>query len=176
MEISRLKPLYTREDIRKRVEQLGEQITKKYGDEPLVVVCVLKGAFIFFADLVRCIDNKNMIVDFIRLSSYGNGTESSGHVTFSRDVEVNIEGKHVLIVEDCVDSGHTMHFLMEQFRARNPRSLELAALVDKKARRVVDVHVDYPGFVMDDGFIVGYGLDYAEKLRTLPDICIPDEN
>ena len=80
MEISRLKPLYTREDIRKRVEQLGEQITKKYGDEPLVVVCVLKGAFIFFADLVRCIDNKNMIVDFVRLSSYGNGTESSGHV------------------------------------------------------------------------------------------------
>ena len=125
MEISRLKPLYTREDIRKRVEQLGEQISKKYGDEPLVVVCVLKGAFIFF---------------------------------------------------DCVDSGHTMQFLMEQFRARNPRSLELAALVDKKARRVVDVHVDYPGFVMDDGFIVGYGLDYAEKLRTLPDICIPDEN
>ena len=176
MEISRLKPLYTREDIRKRVEQLGEQITKKYGDEPLVVVCVLKGAFIFFADLVRCIDNKNMIVDFVRLSSYGNGTESSGHVTFSSDVEVNIEGKHVLIVEDCVDSGHTMHFLMEQFRARNPRSLELVALVDKKARRVVDVHVDYPGFVMDDGFIVGYGLDYAEKLRTLPDICIPDEN
>ena len=117
-----------------------------------------------------------MIVDFVRLSSYGNGTESSGHVTFSRDVEVNIEGKHVLIVEDCVDSGHTMHFLLEQFRARNPRSLELAALVDKKARRVVDVHVDYPGFVMDDGFIVGYGLDYAEKLRTLPDICIPDEN
>ena len=108
MEISRLKPLYTREDIRKRVEQLGEQITKKYGDEPLVVVCVLKGAFIFFADLVRCIDNKNMIVDFVRLSSYGNG--------------------------------------------------------------------GLPGFVMDDGFIVGYGLDYAEKLRTLPDICIPDEN
>ena len=118
--------------------------------------------------LVRALQNKNLELDFVRLSSYGKGASSSKHVIFSKDVEIDICDKHVLIVEDIVDSGHSMRFLLGQFAARKARSLRLAALVDKNERREIDVHVDFAGFKLTQGFIVGYGLDYAEHYRNLP--------
>lgn len=166
-----LVPVFTREEISRRVAEIASSIDARYGEEPLVAICVLKGAFIFFSDLVRKIRNPNLELDFVRLSSYGKSTSSNGHIVFNKDAEVDIRGKHVLIVEDIVDSGHTMGFLLEQFKARQPASIAIASLVDKKERRERDVHVDFAGFTVDKGFLVGYGMDYAEKYRTLPDIC-----
>jgi hypoxanthine phosphoribosyltransferase len=165
-----LKPVFTPEQIAARVGELARAIDALYGQEELVAVCVLKGGFMFFGDLVRSLHNRNLELDFVRLSSYGHGDSSSKHVIFSKDVEVDIAGKHVLIVEDIVDSGHSMHFLLGQFRVRKVRSLRLAALVDKGERREQDVHVDFAGFKLHKGFLVGYGLDYAEQYRTLPGI------
>ena len=135
-----------------------------------MVICVLKGAFVFFSDLVRRLQNRNLELDFVRLASYGKSDVSSGLVVFSKDVENDISGKHVLIVEDIVDSGRTMRFLLDQLAARHPRSLRLATLVDKGERRQAKVEVDFAGFTLRQGFIVGYGLDYAERFRALPGI------
>ena len=164
--IKERKIVYTSGQIAERVRAMAAEIDAVYGDEPLVAVCVLKGAVFFFTDLVRAMRSENLV----RLSSYGKGTSSSRHVVFSKDVDCDITGKHVLIVEDVVDSGLSMQFLMRQFEARGARSLRLAALVDKNERREVDVHVDFAGFKLEEGFIVGYGLDYAEKYRALPDV------
>lgn len=169
--ITAMQPVYDRERIAGRVCELGAQIDAAYGDEPLVAVCVLKGAFIFFSDLVRAIRNPNLEVDFVRLASYGMNSVSSKHVLFNKDIEVDILDKHVLVVEDIVDSGHTMRFLLDQLSARNPRSIAVAALVDKRERREADVKVDFAGFTLPAGFIVGYGMDYAEHFRNLPEIC-----
>lgn len=166
-----LKPIFTRRQIQERVAQLGEEISGKYGDEPLAAICVLKGACMFFSDLARKITNPTLELDFVRLSSYGMNSESSRHIIFSKDIEIDIYDKHTLIVEDIVDSGYTMRFLLDQLNARKPRSLAVAALVDKHERREADVKVDFPGFQLPDGFIVGYGMDYAEHYRALPDIC-----
>lgn len=166
-----LTPLFSASEIAEKVGMLALQIDGRYQQAPLVAVCVLKGAFIFFSDLVRALRNPLLELDFVRLSSYGRQTESSGYVRFNKDIEVDIRGKHVLIVEDIVDSGRTMRFLLDQFAARGPLSLAIAALVDKRERRACDVHVDFSGFILPGGFLVGYGLDYAEKYRALPDIC-----
>ena len=163
--IKERKIVYTSGQIAGRVRAMAAEIDAFYGDEPLVAVCVLKGAVFFFTDLVRAMRTENLELDFVRLSSYGKGTSSSRHVVFSKDVDCDITGKHVLIVEDVVDSGLSMQFLMRQFEARGARSLRLAALVDKNERREVDVRVDFAGFKLEEGFIVGYGLDYAEKYR-----------
>lgn len=173
--IKERKIVYTSGQIAERVRAMAAEIDAFYGDEPLVAVCVLKGAVFFFTDLVRAMRSENLELDFVRLSSYGKGTSSSrhvvfSHVVFSKDVDCDITGKHVLIVEDVVDSGLSMQFLMRQFEARGARSLRLAALVDKNERREVDVRVDFAGFKLEEGFIVGYGLDYAEKYRALPDV------
>ena len=157
--IKERKIVYTSGQIAERVRAMAAEIDAFYGDEPLVAVCVLKGAVFFFTDLVRAMRSENLELDFVRLSSYGKGTSSSRHVVFSKDVDCDITGKHVLIVEDAVDS-----------EARGARSLRLAALVDKNERREVDVRVDFAGFKLEEGFIVGYGLDYAEKYRALPDV------
>ena len=153
--IKERKIVYTSGQIAERVRAMAAEIDAFYGDEPLVAVCVLKGAVFFFTDLVRAMRSENLELDFVRLSSYGKGTSSSRHVVF---------------VEDVVDSGLSMQFLMRQFEARGARSLRLAALVDKNERREVDVRVDFAGFKLEEGFIVGYGLDYAEKYRALPDV------
>lgn len=166
-----LYPIFGREEIAGRVRELGHAIDNAYGIEPLVAVCVLKGAFMFFTDLVREIQNPNLELDFVRLASYGMNSASSRHVIFSKDIEADIYGKNVLIVEDIIDSGHTMRFLLDQFAARNPRSVAIAALVDKKERREAEVQVSFPGFELASGFIVGYGMDYAEHFRGLPEIC-----
>lgn len=170
-EKARLVPIFDRNQIRERVREMGSAIDATYGMEPLVAVCVLKGAVIFFSDLVRCLRNPALELDFVHLSSYGMNTQSSRQVIFGKDVEVDIRGKHVLVVEDIVDSGHTMRFLLDQFAARKPLSVRIATLVDKLERREANVVVDFKGFSMPGGFLVGYGLDYAERYRTLPDIC-----
>ncbi len=170
MDIRDLKPVFTQEQIATRVRELASEIDGVYGDEPLVVVCVLKGAAIFFSDLIRNLHNKNLELDFVRLSSYGRESTSSKHVIFNKDVEIDICDKHVLIVEDIVDSGHSMCFLLGQFAARRVRSLRLATLVDKGERREMDVALDFVGFTLKKGFIVGYGLDYDERYRSLPGI------
>ena len=166
MEIKELKVVYSEEQIQERVKELAAQINKDFEGKDLVVVCVLKGAFMFFSDLLKHLTVKPEI-DFVRCASYGNSTSSSKTVSFTKDLEISIKGKHVLIVEDIVDTGHTISFLMSQLKARGAESLKLASVVEKVERREIDVVVDYPGFTLEKGFIVGYGMDYAEKYREL---------
>jgi len=158
--------LFTNEQLQSKVQELGQQISTDYKGEEVVLVCVLKGAVMFFSDLARAIEG-NVRLDFISCSSYGNSTVSSGVVRIMKDLDRPIEGKHVIIVEDIVDTGTTMNYLMDNLRARKAKSIRLAALFDKPDRRKVEVGVDYRGFVIPDLFIVGYGLDYAEKYRNL---------
>lgn len=171
VQASRLTPVFRAEEIRKAVGRIARDIDARYGGEPLVMICVLKGAFMFFSDLARSLENPLLELDFVRLSSYGMNSASSKHVIFSKDIETDIRGKHALIVEDIVDSGHTMRFLLDQLAARRPASVAVAALVDKSGRREADVEVAFSGFGLPDGFLVGYGMDYAERFRGLPDIC-----
>ena len=169
MRIVRLKPLLSEEQIQIRINELAREINAVYKGDPLVVVCVLKGAFMFFSDLVKRLDGRPQL-DFVRLASYGDASESSHTINFTKDVETKLEGKHVLIVEDIIDTGHSMDFLVRQFRARGARSLRLAVLLDKKERREVPISADFVGFALPSGFVVGYGLDYAESYRELPAI------
>ncbi len=163
--------LLTREQIAARVRELGEQITKDYAGKELTVICILKGAVVFFVDLIREIDLP-LAMDFMAISSYGAATKSSGVVRILKDLDKPVNGKDVLIVEDIVDSGMTLSFLRDNLKSRGVASLRIATLLDKPERRVVPLHVDYCGFNIPDGFVVGYGLDYAEKYRNLPDIGI----
>lgn len=155
------------EDIRVRVAALGRELDAVYGQEPVVAVCVLKGAFIFFADLVRAMSIEPEI-DFLRLASYGSETSSSGNVFLSKDLEIDIEGKNVLIVEDIVDTGRSMEYLVRLMERRGAKSVRICALIDKVERRQREVRVDFVGFPLPKGFVVGYGLDYAERYRGLP--------
>lgn len=155
------------EAIAKRVRELGAGISEHYGDEPLVMVCVLKGAFIFFADLVRAM-NIEPEVDFVRLASYGAQTSRKERILFTKDMELPVQNKHVLVVDDIVDTGHSALYLLNVLRMRGAKSLRVCALIDKRERREVDVSVDFPGFVLSEGFVIGYGLDYAERFRHLP--------
>ena len=170
MRIKELKPIYNEEQIQTRVAELAAEISALYDGEDLVVVCVLKGGFMFFSDLARRLAGPQVEVDFVRLASYGRSTMSSRTVSFVKDVELSLAGKHVLVVEDIVDTGHTMDFLLRQFAARGVKSLRLAVMVDKQERREVPVNADFMGFALSGGFIVGYGLDYAERYRELPAI------
>ena len=158
--------VFDKDVIAKRVGELGKEISESYGDEPLVCICVLKGAYVFFADLMRSL-TIDPEMDFVRLASYAGGTSRGNKMIFSKDIEVSIENKHVLIVEDIVDTGHSMKYLTQVLMARNPRSIRIASLVDKNERREIDVTVDFTGFTLDKGFIMGYGLDYDEKYRGL---------
>ncbi|NPU83315.1 MAG: hypoxanthine phosphoribosyltransferase [Syntrophaceae bacterium] len=171
MEAMRKSVLYSREAIRERVLELGEEVSRAYEDRNLVVIGVLKGAFMFMADLVRALRIPCRI-DFIRVASYGSGTETSGRIELTKDIETDITGKDVLIVEDIIDTGLTLTYLVENLRARNPRSLKVCAFLDKKLRRKVPFEADFVGFTMDDGFVIGYGLDFDEQGRFLPDVCV----
>ena len=173
MKVKALNILYTADEIEQRVREIARQVNALYVGKPLVMICILKGAFMFFSDLVKHITVEPEI-DFVRVASYGCGTSSSRTISFSKDVEISLEGKDVLLVEDVVDSGHTMDFLVRQMQARGAKSLRIAALVDKKERREVDVTVDFAGFVLSSGFILGYGLDYAERYRELPAIYVAE--
>jgi len=164
--------LISEADIRRRVDELAAQISADYaGKEPLVLIGVLKGSFIFLADLSRRL-NIPRTIEFIAVSSYEQGSVQSGAVRLVMDVRGNIEDKHVLIVEDIVDTGHTLHYLIGMLRSHRPASVRTCALLHKAERAEVDVHIDYVGFNIADEWVVGYGLDYAEQNRTLPYIGV----
>ena len=166
--------LYSRDTIARRVEEISEEICGDYRGREVLVICVLKGAFIFLADLARCLKIPHTI-DFVRLASYGSESTSSGKITITKDAETSVEGKDVIVVEDIVDTGLTLAYLKERLLERKPNSLKLCTLIDKKHRREIAIEVDYVGFTMGEGFIVGYGLDYDEKFRCLPDIYVIEE-
>ncbi len=161
--------LFDRSQIEARARELGREISDHYGEEPLVCVCVLKGAYAFFTDLMRNL-TIHPTMDFVRLSSYADQTSRKSKMVFSKDMEIDIRDKHVLVVEDIVDTGHSMSFLLKVLEARGPKSIKIAAMIDKTERREVDVNVDFVGFPLDRGYIVGYGLDYAEQYRELDGI------
>ncbi|HHV94285.1 MAG TPA: hypoxanthine phosphoribosyltransferase [Firmicutes bacterium] len=163
--------LLTEEQIQKRVSELGAEISRDYAGKDLVLVCILKGALCFMADLSRNITIP-VDMDFMAISSYGASTKSSGEVRILQDLDAPIANRHVLIVEDIVDSGLTLKYLVDNLSARRPASLKIATLLDKPARRLVPIATDYNGFQIPDEFVVGYGLDYAEKYRNLPFIGI----
>ena len=171
MNTARLHVLHSREEIAARVRCLGERISRDYKGKFPLLVGILKGSFVFLADLMRSLEIP-VEVDFVRLASYGNSMESSGRVHLTKDLEISVRGRDVLVVEDIVDSGRTLHELMEELARRGPSSLKSCCLLDKRHRREVSLEIDYVGFVMDEGFVVGYGLDWAESYRHLPDICI----
>ena len=163
--------LVTKEEIDRKVKELGQQITADYAGKEPVLVCILKGAVMFFSDLIREIDLPRT-ADFMAISSYGSATKSSGVVRILKDLDKPINGKDVLIVEDIVDSGMTLSFLRENLLSRGAASLKIVTLLDKPERRRVPLNVDYFGFTIPDEFVVGYGLDYDEKYRNLPDIGV----
>lgn len=159
--------LYTEDDLRRRISELGAQIAADYAGRTPMLVSVLRGSYIFMADLTRAID-LDLTVDFMAVSSYGAGTVSSGQVEIKKDLSDSIEGRDLIIVEDILDSGNTLYYLMDVLRARKPASIRICTLMDKPERRVKPITADYVGFTIPDAFIVGYGLDYAEKYRNLP--------
>lgn len=163
--------LLTQEQLQTRVQELGAAITADYADKEIVLISVLRGSYIFMADLSRAID-RPCTIDFMSVSSYGKGTTSSGQVQITKDLSEEIEGKHVLVVEDILDSGNTLYYLLQILQARKPASIRLCTLLDKPERRVRDIKADYSGFTVPDAFVVGYGLDYAEKYRNIPYIGI----
>ena len=163
--------LFTRQQIAATVSRLAGEIGGDYHDKHPVLIGCLKGSFIFLADLVRCLDFP-LEVEFISLSSYGSGRQTSGKVKVVRGLRSPIKGRHVLVVEDIVDSGLTTAFLMDYLRKKKPASLKLCSLTDKPSRRLAPVAIDYLGFTVPDKFVVGYGLDYDQQFRHLPDICL----
>ena len=161
----------TEEEVDKRISEIGEQITKDYAGKDVHLICVLKGGSFFMCELAKRIDLE-VSIDFMSVSSYGSDTKSSGVVKIIKDLDESIKDKNVIVVEDIVDSGRTLSYLLQNLNERGPKSLSLCTLLDKPDRRVVPVNVDYTGFEIPDEFVVGYGLDYAQKYRTLPYIGI----
>ena len=168
-EHSTLSLLLSREAVASRVQDLAAQISRDYMGKELLLVGVLKGAFVFLADLMRAMEIP-VQVEFVRLASYGTGVTSAGHVRMILDLEASIVGQHVLIVEDILDTGLTLGFLLERLRARQPASLKLCVLLSKRIGRAYDITPDYQGFDVPDSFVVGYGIDYGERYRHLPAI------
>lgn len=163
--------LLSEETIKKRVKELGKQITKDYEGKEICLICVLKGGVMFMVDLSKEIDLL-LEMDFMAVSSYGNEKTSSGIVKIIKDLDEPIENKHILIVEDIIDSGRTLSYLVKILNERNPASLRICTLLDKPEKRVADVQVDYVGFTVEDQFVLGYGLDYMQKYRNIPYIAI----
>lgn len=167
----RIKVLLTEEEVDRRIQELGDQISSDYAGKQVHLVCVLKGGSFFMCELAKRI-TLPVSLDFMSVSSYGRGTESSGAIKIIKDLDEPLKDKNVIVVEDIVDSGRTLNRLLELFKNRNPESLRLCTLLDKPERRVVDVKVDYTGFCIPDQFIVGYGLDYDQRYRNLPYIGV----
>jgi hypoxanthine phosphoribosyltransferase len=166
--------LVQRDELKHRVRELAEEVSRDYADRDLLLVGVLKGAVFFLSDLMRHLE-VDCEVDFMAVSSYGSSTDSSGVVRILKDLDVSIEGRHVLIVEDIVDSGLTLSYLLRTLRARNPASLEVCALLTKPERRKVDLPIRYVGFEIPNRFAIGYGLDHAERFRNLPFVAVLEE-
>jgi hypoxanthine phosphoribosyltransferase len=169
MEGYHLNLLLSKEKIASIVQGLADQISKDYSGRELVLVCILKGAFMFLSDLVRHLQIPVQI-DFVRLASYGTGMKTSGTIEITKDIEISLEGKDVLIIEDIIDSGRTLQFLRDRLSLLNPHSVKICALLDKKARREVEIEADYLGKEIDNVFVVGYGIDFNETYRHLPEI------
>jgi hypoxanthine phosphoribosyltransferase len=168
-----LRPLLPEEKIQARIREMGERINADYPDGTLYLICILKGACYFLSDLSRAI-KRDTFIDFMGISSYGKGKSTSGEVKITKDLDISLEGADVLIVEDIIDSGITLSYLVNLLQQRKPRSIRIAALLDKPERRLRPVEVAYVGFQIPDEFVVGYGLDFAEKYRNLRDICVLD--
>ena len=171
----KLQVLISAERIQTRIRELGEQISRDYPTGNLHMICILKGACFFLTDLARAM-KRDVSIDFMGISTYGKGKTSSGEVRVTKDLDISLEGADVLIVEDIVDSGVTLNYLLHVLEQRKPRSIRIVALLDKPERRLRPVPVSYVGFQIPDEFVVGYGLDYDEKYRNLDDICILDSN
>lgn len=168
------KVLLTEEEIKNRVLELAKEIMDDYKDEELFFIGVLKGSVIFVSDLMRCVENE-VTMDFMAVSSYGMSSQTTGVVRILKDLDFDIEGKNVVIVEDIIDTGTTLKYLYEYLKKRNPKTLKICCLLDKPERRKVDIKADYIGFSIPDEFVVGYGLDFAERFRNLPYIAIVKE-
>ncbi|TVM18425.1 hypoxanthine phosphoribosyltransferase [Oceanidesulfovibrio indonesiensis] len=170
---SKLTPVIDAEQIRRRVMELGREIGEHYQGKTIHIICVLKGGFIFAADLMRALP-VSPTIDFVRLASYGGGTESSGNVKFLADLSEDITDRHVLVVDDIIDTGHSMRALLDHLAGMHPASLELCVLIDKRERRVCPVSVEYVAFEFPGGFLVGYGMDHAELYRNLDALYVLD--
>lgn len=167
----KLKLFQSRDEIAEQVRRLGAEISRDFQGREILLVAVLKGAFLFFSDLVRVI-SVPVVVDFVRLASYGSETRSSGLVELRKDLEMSVTGRDVIIVEDIVDTGYTLESLYHRLLRREPASLRICTLLDKRCDRQVAITADYVGMSFDDGFVVGYGLDYRERYRHLPDLYL----
>lgn len=163
--------MLSEEQISARVKELAAQLDKLYDGRTPVIVCILKGSVLFFTDLIRNMKT-TLTIDFMSVSSYGNGTKSTGELKIKKDLSTDITGRDVLIVEDIIDSGHTMKALTDMLKTRNPATLRIVTLLDKPSRRVAPIEADYTCFEIEDEFVIGYGLDYAEKYRDLPYVGI----
>lgn len=163
--------LISSDTIREKVKELGAQISRDYEGNEIILVGVLKGGFVFLADLIREITIP-VEMDFISVSSYGSSTKSSGVVRIIKDIDVNISGKHIIIVEDIIDTGLTIRHLKELLSTRSPKSVKVCTIFDKPSRRKVEIEAEYQGLIIPDKFVIGYGLDYDEKYRNLPDLCV----
>ncbi len=171
---ARVQVLVTKAEIASTVKRLAAAITRNYREKNPLLLGILKGSFVFLADLVRQLDFP-LEVEFVRVSSYGSGQQTTGKVKMVHGLELDVKGRHVLVVEDIIDTGITLSFLMEYLKKKNPASLKLCALADKPSRRRVPITIDYKGLTVPDKFIVGYGIDCDEKHRNLPDICVLEE-
>lgn len=167
MKVKAIHEYLSEEKVTKRIAEMGAQISAEYGDEPVCLICILKGSVFFTVELAKRITSP-VELEFMCVSSYGADTKSSGVVKIVKDLDVSIEGKNVIVIEDIIDSGRTLSYLLENLKTRNPKSLKLCTLLDKPERRVVEVKVDYIGFEIPDEFVVGFGLDYDQKYRNLP--------
>ena len=167
----RVRVMIPEEEVDKKIAELGKQISEDYAGKQVHLICILKGSVFFTCELAKRI-TVPVSLDFMSVSSYGDGTKSSGIVKISKDLDESLEGKQVIVVEDIIDSGKTLYYLLDVLAKRNPTSLKLCTLLDKPDRRVRDVKVDYVGFAIPDEFVVGYGLDYAQKYRNLPYIGV----
>jgi hypoxanthine phosphoribosyltransferase len=172
---AKLRVLIPAEKIRIRIQELGDQISRDYPTGNLHLIGILKGAVVFMSDLARAM-KRDVFMDFMGISSYGKGKSSSGEVRVTKDLDISLEGADVLIVEDIVDSGVTLNYLMHVIDQRRPRSIRIAALLDKPERRLRPIHVNYVGFEIPDEFVVGYGLDFAERYRNLDSICVLEDS
>lgn len=167
----KIRVMIPEEEVDAKIKELAAQITKDYAGKEVHLVCILKGSIFFTCELAKRIDLP-VTLDFMSVSSYGDGTESTGRIKMVKDLDENIEGKDVIVIEDIIDTGRTLSHLMEVLKVRKPATLKLCTLLDKPSRRVVDVKVDYTGFEIPDEFVVGYGLDFAQKYRNLPYIGV----
>ncbi len=166
-----IRVMISEEDVNKKIVEIAERINEDYKGEAVHLICILKGSVFFTCELAKRI-NLPVTIDFMQVSSYGDGTSSSGRVKIVKDLDETVEDKNIIVIEDIIDSGRTLSYLMSLLKTRNPKSIKLCTLLDKPDRRVVDIAVDYTGFEIPDEFVVGYGLDYAQKYRNLPYIGI----